>query len=124
MYTVYNRLELIQDWTLLAKRTEFMPAQPFGMVQNAYRTYTLQYQLIYDFIWFWEIILNGSFIVIFLVIYANYELEFLWILYKVNSYKPAFAVNISCMYTCMNLSCTLSCEHVECVYLLCDNTSI
>ena len=43
--TVYNRIKHMPDLILRANRARTVP--PFGMVQNMYRTRTVQYQLIY-----------------------------------------------------------------------------
>ena len=50
------------DWILSANRARAVP--PFGMLQNTYRTRTVQYQRIDVCILFWKIMLNRSLIVI------------------------------------------------------------
>ena len=89
----------------------------FGMVQNTYRTRTVEYQCIYVCILFWKIMLNGSLIVILWPICG--------LLKKIINHNRSkfvlskFVLTDVCskhfMYTWMHRSWTLSCVHVECV---------
>ena len=103
------------SWILRANRARAVP--PCGMVQNTYRTRTVQFQRIYVCILFWKILLNRSLIVI------------LWpicrlLMQIINHNRSKFLLNklvltgVCCkhfMYTCMHSSCTLSSVHVECM---------
>ena len=104
------------DWTLRANRNNAV--KPFGMVQNMYRTRTVQYQRIYDTILFWKIILNRSLIVIsgLYTQIMNHNISNIALCKLV-------LTGFCCKHftsTCMHLSCTLFCMHVECFYLFCD----
>ena len=115
IYTVYNRIKYMPDWIFRANRTRAV--RTFGMVQNTYRTRTVQYQRIYVCILFWKIMLNRSLIVI------------LWLICRlleqiINHNRSKFVLSklvltgVCCkhfMYTWMHRSCTLSCVHVECM---------
>ena len=103
------------SWILRANRARAVP--PFGLVQNTYRTLTVQYQRIYVCILFWKIMLNRSLIVI---LWPICEL----VKQIINHNRSKFVLSklvltgVCCqhfMYTCMHRSCTLSSVHVECM---------
>ena len=54
LHTVYSRIKHMLDWILHTNRARAVP--PFGVVQNTYRTRTVEYQSIYVCILFWKII--------------------------------------------------------------------
>ena len=100
---------------LRANRALAVP--PFGMVQNTYRTRTVQYQRIYVCISFWKIMLNQSLIIILWTICGLLK-------QIINHNRLKFVLSklvitgVCCkhfMYTCMHRSCRLSCVHVECM---------
>ena len=114
IYTAWNNIAYA-SWILRANRTRAVP--PFGMVQNTYRTRTVQYQRIYICISFWKIMLNRSSIVILWPICGLLK-------QIINHNRSKFVLSklvltgICCkqfMYTCMHRSCALSCVHVECM---------
>ena len=89
---------------------------PFGLVQNTYRTRTVQYQRIYVCILFSKIMLNRILMVIFWPICELLK-------QIINQNRSKFVLSklvlsgICCkhfMYTCMHRLCTLYCVHVEC----------
>ena len=85
-------------------KTNRAPAvRPFGIVQNTYRTRTVQYQRIYVCILFWKIMLNRSLIVILWPIYGLLKQNLnhnrsKFVLSKL--VLTALAVNISYIHVC------------------------
>ena len=97
------------DWILRANRARAVP--PLGMVQNTYRTRTVQYQRINVCILFWKIMLNQSLIVI---LWPTCGLMTQIINHNRSNFELSKLVltGVCCkhfMYTCMHRSCTLSC---------------
>ena len=115
IHTVYNKIKHMIDWILRANRARAVPL--FGMVQNMYRTRTVQYQRIYFCILFWKIMLNRRLILILRPICG--------LLKKIKNHNRSKFVlsklvltGVCCkhfMYPCMHRSCTVSCVHVECM---------
>ena len=112
IHTVYNRIKHVPDWILRANRARAV--LPFGMVQNTYRTHTVQYPRIYICILFRKIMLNRSLIVIFWPICGLLK-------QIINHNRSKFVLSklvltgVCCkhyMYTC---NVTLSGAHVECM---------
>ena len=116
IYIVYNRIKHMPcSWILCPNRAFAVP--PFGIVQNTYRTRTVQYQRIYVCILFWKFMLNRSLIVILWPICGLLK-------QIINHNRSKFVLSKLIltgvcskhfMYTCMHRSCTLSSVHVECM---------